>query len=369
MNRTVSLVVCLAAVVTAAWPQTIGTITVIRGTVTIQRNGRDVPSRDLDLGMGIENLDLVRTARNSLIEIALDPRTGFNGRLTIRENTTAQVELSRLRSGPRGQIELLAGSVGLSVNRLAQGATVNVRTQAASMGVRGTAFDVTTAPEGSVLVTTSEGRVACEDPEGNTVFSEPGAAVEAGEEQGSLRVLPVAVSSLEQFRRDWIAQKIEAFRPNAPRAARQFAQLYQRQLREFDQAYARLDAQGPILQKWAREHQQGQIGARQEVIREKRAVIGPLLSLRRILFLFERYYYRLLEIREYLDNVSLNTAIGGGQTLRSFFAQMDGDAPRLRQRMGQIRFVAKLYALRNDGEVPGADFGEGGEDADDDFFE
>lgn len=351
------------------WSQQIGTIATLRGSVSIQRNGRAVEARELDLGSPIENQDLIRTTRGAVLEIAMDARTGFNGRLTIRENTTVQVELSRIRNNSRGQIELITGSVGLSVNRLAGGSTVNVRTQAANMGVRGTAFDVTTEPGGSVLVSTTEGKVTCEDPEGNTVYSEPGAAVEAGDEEGSMRVIPVAVTSLEQFRREWSAQKIEAFRSNAPRAARQFATQYQRLLREFNQAYTRLEAQNAIIEKWIGEHRQGQLGGRQESLREKRAIIGPLMNLRRTLFLFERIYYRLLEARDYLDNASLGTAIGGGQTLRSFFTQLDRDAPMLGQKMARIRFVAKLYALRNDGELPIPGFGEGDDEDSNSFFE
>ncbi len=369
MNKKWVIFSLLASLGLELWSQQIGSIAVLRGTVRIQRNGRDVAARELDLGAAIENQDLIRTSRGSVLEIAMDPRTGFNGRLTIRENTTVQVELSKIRNNSRGQIELITGSVGMSVNRLASGSTVNVRTQSANMGVRGTAFDVTTEPGGSVLVSTTEGRVACEDPEGNTVYSEPGSVVEAGEEKGSMRVIPVALSSLEQFRREWTAQKIESFRPNAARAARQFANQYQRLLREFNQAYSRLEAQNAIIQKWSNEHRQGQTGGRQEAIREKRAIIGPLMNLRRTLFLFERIYYRLLEIREYLDNSALNTSLGAGQTLRSFFAQVDRDAPVLSQKMGQIRFVAKLYALRNDGELPIPGFGEDDSEDSDSFFE
>jgi len=365
MKKTV--IFCLIILSFQLGAQQVGTIAVLRGNVSVQRNGRDLGARELDLGTTIENLDFIKTSRNSILEIAMDPRSGFNGRLIIRENTTIQLELSRLRTNQRGNIELIAGSVGVSVNRLAGGSSLNVRTQTANMGVRGTTFDVSTAPEGSILVTTSEGRVACENEQGDVVYSEPGSAVESGE--GTLRVIPVAVSSLEQFRREWNAQKIEAFRPNAPRAARQFVQQYQRLLREFNQGYSRLESQNAIIDKWINEHRQGQTGARQESLREKRAIIGPLMNLRRNLFLFERIYYRLVEIRDYLDNAALNSSLGSGQTLRSFYAQLDNEGPGLRQKMGRIRFVAKLYALRNDGELPIPGFGEdeGGES--DNFFD
>lgn len=342
--------------------QVIGTVSAVRGNVVIQRNGQNLASGP-DLGMPIENLDWVRTARGAALEINLDARTGLSGRLLIRENSVVQLELSRMRSGQRGTIELLSGSLAVGINRLPAGSSFQVRTQTANMGVRGTEFDVTVGPAGEALLTTSRGQVACEDLAGNLVHSEPGTVVEALADDSPLRTIPVSVSALEQFRREWIAQRIEAFRSQASRAVRQFAQQYQRLRREFDQAYQRLEAQNAVINKWIREHQRGETGGRQESLREKRAIIGPLMSLRRTLFLLERIHFRLFEVREYLDAGALNASLGGGQTVASFYRQFEQDAGTFESRLGRVRFVAKLYALRNDGELPIPGFDE------QDFFE
>ncbi len=358
--------------VSFAWSQSIGVITGLRGNVTLQRNGETISSNDLDIGMEVENLDFVRTARGSTIEFTLDPASGIGGKLIVAENSACQIEISKMRTGRRGNIELLAGSVALSVNRLTGGSGLDVRTQSASMGVRGTEFKVETGPAGEVLVSTSEGKVACTDPEGNIVNSEPGTVVEApGEEGGRLRAIPVSISTLEQFRREWTAEKVSAFRSNSARAVRNFAQRYNQLSSQFERGFASLEAQATIIEKWSGESRRGAVGTRTDIIREKRAIIGALMNLRRVLFFFERIYFRLNEIRDYMDNAALASEIRRGQTVRQFYEQLDREAPQLMRKMARVRFVAKMYAQRNEGELPMGGFGEeeGGEGEADSFFE
>jgi hypothetical protein len=216
------------------------------------------------------------------------------------------------------------------------------------MGVRGTVFDVAVAPAGEVLVTCESGRVYCKDESGAELFAEPGSAVvkTPGE---IFRNIPVAVSDLEAFRRSWYTGRIDAFKANAVPAIRNYADRYLDLKRQFDDAYRGLLVKRDTLDKWFREDARNAMGGQTEIMREKKELVGPLLNLRRVSFLFERVYFRLLELEEYHRQGFGTGALGNGMTAEQFFRRLRNEGPDLQERMNLARYSMKLYAKRNGG--------------------
>lgn len=338
----------LAAPVTA---QEIGEVAYLEGEPEVVRNGETL-TWEVDFGFPIENFDQVSSGDYGLVEVVFDPQTGIDGTVTVQPNSSFYFEVTELAGGgTSGVVEMLSGTVNMRVNRLAGSSQVNVRTQSAVMGVRGTDFDVTVAGAGDLLVTAKEGRVECRDDSGSSLFAEPGQVVEQTAD-GRFRTIPVAVSDLEEFRQEWFTDRIEVFRGQALRAIRNYANRYEELIVQFAEAYNNLLSEREILRKWISEDEEGVIGGTQEVMREKRAVVRHMGDIRRVLFIFERIYYRLLELQEYHEEGYGRGQIGGGMSTTAFFSQFESDRPALEERMATVRYIFKLYTKRNDGQMP-----------------
>lgn len=339
---TVLLVMTLAA---ALFADQVGEISYLADRASITRNGKDLRA---DFGSPVENYDSIRTADKGLVEIAIFPETGIDGTIRVKPNSTLFLEITSLRSEQKGSVELLSGSVAVAVKKLSGKSKFEIRGQGVVMGVRGTSFEVTTSPAGDILVTCETGRVVCEDESGRSLFAEPGSVVERTAE-GDFRNIPVRVSSLEEFRRNWNAEKIEALKSNANRAVRDYAARYMDLKRQFDEAYRGLLMKRDVLDKWFREEARGTTGSTIEVMREKTALMEPLMALRRVSFLFERVYYRLLELEGYHREGHGRGPLGNGMTSDQFFRRMQNEAQDLQERTNIVRYAMKLYAKRNDG--------------------
>lgn len=333
----------------------IGTITYMVGEASVGRN-TTVLTREVRTGFEIQNMDLVNVARNGTVEIQLNANTGYSSRITIRGGSTLYFDLTSLQRSQNGNIELLQGSVALQVNRMPRGAQMNVRTGTASMGVRGTVFDVNIAAGGDILLSTEEGLVACTTQRGETFFSEPGKVVQAL--SGDWAEIPIAVSALGQFRSNWVQERVSALKANYPRAIENFAGRYAQLRLDFADAYNKLMSNRALIQKWIQEDQQNRIGSTIEILREKRQIIGALLDVRRVLVQWERVYFRVLELQEYFDSGETGDGVlSSGQTYSQFFRQLNGEKASLATRMQEIRYIIKLYALRNNGSTPLDAFG------------
>lgn len=332
-------------VLLSSYSEEVGEVTYLQQGATLVRDTKTLP---LDFSSPIENYDLVRTNLSGMVEIQFHEETGIEGSLLIKPSSSLYIDLSLLSDGGKARIELLSGTVTQKAIKLAGKSSLEVRAGNVSMGVRGTTFEVATAPDGSILVSCEEGQVRCEADDGTSLFAEPGSAVESTPERG-FRNIPVMFQDLETFRRNWRAERIEAFRSNAHRALRNFANRYIELKGKFDEAYKALMARYEVLDKWFREDRTGRIGPMSEVLREKRSLIGPLLNLRKSSFLFEKVYYRLVELREYYKQGMIRGDLGNGMTAEQFFRRFDNEAVDLEEKMNVFRHTLKLFAKRNDG--------------------
>jgi hypothetical protein len=315
------------------------------------------PLEAVDIGLALENFDLVRTGADGMAELALGGAGVPAMSIQIAPRSQFAVEIARLGSRQQTAVSLIAGTIAVKCAKLTAGHEVKVRTESTVMGVRGTRFTVTAAASGDVLVTCDEGEIACTDEDGSLTTAAPGTAVEkrAGVR---LRAIAVAVASLEGYRREWLAGRIAALKADALATTIPLAKLHIALSRQFADDFTILMQAQKTIDKWADEDRKGRTGGIFELARERREVIGALLRLRRTLARLERVHARLLEMKEYHDEGYGRGEIEPGLSADQFFQRLSGERRDLEQKMARVRYVAKLYALRSGGRVPTGAFDE-----------
>jgi len=346
-----ALVMVVLAVLPAAAQAGIGAIAYMEEGVEIDRNRGTIPAWDVFIGMGVENYDLMRTDDTGYAEVELDSPRSAPSIVKISPNTSFYFEMNKIGRDDTTTIGLITGSLSVKVAKLSGRQSVEVATESALMGVRGTDFEVTLSPGGDILVTAEEGRVSCIDDSGQELFAESGSVVE--KRPGELfREVPVSVSDLATFRREWYADRLEVFKANALRAIKFYALRYIRLKARFDSVYGDLQDNRQILGKWYEEDRRGQIGGSMESMREKKELIGKLLALRKILYLFERVYFRLVELEGYYREGYGRGQIEPGLSSAAFFNRFNREKRELGEKMAELRYITKLYAKRNNGNFP-----------------
>jgi hypothetical protein len=355
MKKTFLLVMSLLA--SALWAidlPKVGTIDYIEGGVSISRSGKTIAFPNID--DPILSGDLIKTVSDGLVIIALDRNTGMKGTITVRPRSSLYLKLDSYRGESRTTIDVLTGSIGSKVSKLMGSPSMNVSTSGTVMGVRGTEFDVAVSVIEAVLVACMEGKVACSD-EGGEVAVPAGKVVEKrpGER---FAFIPVAVSSLRDFRQRWIAEEIEAFKADAPRAMADYAERYTKLKEAFDEAYEPFQ-KSPVLLKWLDEDKRGLRPNPMDpaVMREKKEMVAYLLQLRKVLFLFERTYYRVDELSDILSGGPYErTEIKKGLAIGDFLRRVKDERDQLARQVARIRYAELLYAQRDpDGEYFGSE--------------
>lgn len=346
----------------------IGYIDSIEGDVEITRDGEVYDSYDLEQGDDIENYDFVRTSSNGVIIIVIDSAQCPETIITVEPDTTFNIEINKFKTKDQTTLSLITGGFALKVEGLTKDQDFNVETEGVVMGVRGTSFGVGSSPGGEILITCEEGEVECINEDGKSLRAIPGHAVE--QHPGELfRQIPVKISDIKKFRQEWIAERIEAFKPNALRAIKFYGTLYMKHLHTFNRLYEDLMKKDDIIKKWMKEKKEGKIGSRLEIIKEKRQMVGVLFGIRRTLFIFERVYFRLLELRTYYKKGYGHGDLKEGLSVKEFFTEFDKTSAELHKKVAKVRFIMKLYTRRNDGSFPTDMADETGSDffMDDDF--
>ncbi len=356
-----ALAVLATTQVFALSAQAFGSIDYVEGSAIIVRSGKSLG--EANIGDDVLPDDMIKTASDGLVVIALDKSTGMRGTLTIKAKSVAYIRLSPDSTGAKSSIDLIAGQIGSKLSKIAGNPTLQVQTSSVIMGVRGTEFGIASSVNGSILVVCTEGSVACTDG-GDPVAVDAGKAVEkkAGER---LRFLPVSISSVDQFERAWLTEEIEAFRSNALKALADYERRYIDQLARFQSAFEPLQ-RSEVLSKWIREDAAGLVPSSNDpnTLKEKKAISGDIMATRKVLFIFERLYYRI----DQLDHVVMGTTlermeIRAGYTAGDFIRRIRTDGPGLEKRVFLFRYAEKLYELRNAGGAGLPGMGSG-----DDFF-
>ncbi len=365
------------------------------GKGTLTHNGKVVK---LDLGMKIYNNDLIKTQDKSKVEIKPMKNTGFAGTINVAANTAFYFKLADVKGQPSTTLDLMAGQVGMKVAKLTGSPSAQVKTDSAVCGVRGTEFSVIAPSSGNVLVTCDEGEVGLLGMDGDEAAVGPNAKDgQAAERRAGDRFksLPVTVSSLEQFRDNWYAEEMGVLLSNPSKSINQFAGFYLKKKPAFEAAYAQL-AKSAAFAKWKKEDATPgfRVLARDpNTLKELKEVDGPLTAIRKELVMFERYAYRLEEIKVALENTSYADFIiadskkvpllddkGTPMSAKAFFAIYDRDKEDLARKVGEFRYALALHALRNpsggtgrpgsasEDASTGEFFGDAKDSGGDDFF-
>ncbi|HUW40993.1 MAG TPA: FecR family protein [Rectinemataceae bacterium] len=351
----------LAASALAAWALQsveLGRIDYVEGTVTISRVGRIISNPNID--DPLLSGDLIRTGGDGQVVIAMDKATGMRGTITVDPRSTLYLKLDFMKGQSRTTVDFLTGSMRSKVTKIAGEPRVNVVTDSATMGVRGTEYGVAVSVNDDVLVTCTRGEVAVTDgtnevpvPAGHGVVKKP--------DQG-FEEIPVAISSVKDFTQLWMTEEIDAFKADAPRALADYAERYRNLEAQFAEAYKPFQ-ESPTPRKWAEEDQSGaKIDPMSpEVLREKKEMAGYLFSIRKVLFIFERVYYRVDQISAIVAGTDAEKAlVAPGLTAGAFIASVKADRDKLAAEVARYRYIASLFAERDAG---GGFFGN-----QDDFF-
>jgi hypothetical protein len=363
MKRT-GIVVLLAASALAAWalasPQ-VGSIDYVEGSVSIGRSGKTIAAPNI--GDAVLSGDLIKTSSDGLLVVAMGKTSGMSGTVTVRARSAIYMNLAMVKEQPQTKIELITGSIGSKVAKLAgAGGTMSVASSSAVMAVRGTEFEIYVSinmndddPDGggqAVLVTCTEGKVAISD--GGKEFEAPAGKVVEKRPGKALRYVPVAVSSIKEYGRRWVTDEIAAFKSDAIRALASYAKRYENLSAKFAAAYAKFKA-SPIPKKWADEDKKGAAVRSLDpaTLREKKDMAGILLEMRKILFMFERIYYRADEISDAIKGTPLEKKeIRKGLTAGEFLRKVEADRAELEDEVARYRYIVALYAARSpEGDV------------------
>ncbi|NOY09291.1 MAG: FecR domain-containing protein [Spirochaetes bacterium] len=346
-----TVLIVLSAILPVSAQDAIGEITYTEGGVELLRNGEIYSGNDVFIGRQIENLDLINTESDGELEAEITSSSNSGAVIKIAPNTSFTFEINKIGSVNKTSIGIITGTISLKVKKLTGKNEFEVRTDSTVLGVRGTSFTVTAPPTGEILITCREGRVLITDNTGKKLMAEPGTAVE--NRPGEIfRSIPVAVSSLSAFRRDWYAERIEVFKKNALKALRAYHTLYIKYHREFNIEYTSLLKEHMVLNKWFKEDKEGKIGSKIALMREKKRIIGHLFRMRRVLFMFERIYFRILELKTYYDEGYGRGMLGPGISAAGFYRKFNSERKELEKKMAMVRYVVKLYAKRNRGSLP-----------------
>jgi len=351
MKRTLSVMLLATVIPFAFAGKVIGQITFLTGKVTLVRNGEPLPMAQLKIGTPIEDFDLIRTGPNGKLDLIIRTPQNQQIQLAIQSNTVFSIETNKLTANTsRTTFEMMSGTLSCKVDKLA-GNEVQVKTKSAAMGVKGTNFKVSTVASDDILVTCDEGRVLCRDEEGKEYYAEPGFAVESLSEEQQFQQIKITDGDLETFRLKWVSQRLNVFKANAARVLFQFSSLFQKYYNELVTIYNELKKKRGIFDKWMDEDRHGEIAPLADLIKEKRAVAGLLLRAKGKLYMFDRIYFRILEIESYY-----NEGIGR-ETYRSFspqkfFADLATKKFQIENMIYVIRYLFKLFAIRNEGYFP-----------------
>jgi hypothetical protein len=337
----------------------IGAIDYAEGAVSISRSGKIISAPNI--GDQILSGDFIKTQGDGMLIIAMDQNTGMNGKITVRPRSSLYINLDAVKGEPRTQIQILTGAIGSKVSKITGSPTVTVTSSSAVMAVRGTEYEVAVSinaddananSQQALLVTCLESKVAVNDGMGEVEVS-AGKVLEKRPGE-SFHFLPVAISSVRGFSQKWITDEIAAFRADAPRAIADYAKRYADLSAKFAAAYDPFQ-KSPTAKKWAEEDRAGaKIDPLNPVVmREKKELAGYLFNIKKVLFIFERVYYRVDEISDVIAGTADETReIRPGQTAGDFIRSVKAERGMLAAQVARYRYIEELFRQRDpDGEA------------------
>jgi hypothetical protein len=353
----VFLAMCVAVVAARSYEargdsvDPIGTMIYLVGEVGVHRDGSFLDEALIDIGLEIEDYDLVETGDTGQAQIDLVTPATRSMTVTIDENTAFYFDIVKLGGTRQTSVEMLSGSIALKVRKVSGDSAVFVRTPSIVMGVRGTEFTVTAAPDGSYLVTCSEGEVVCRDNSGAERVALAGRVVEKTDDD--FRSLAVPVTELERYATDWAVERERIFRTGASVFIRSFARQYRTFEPRFVDALNALLAQREVFEIWRQADRSGVEIPQGELLTQRAQVTPAVIAVRSALPVFEQLFYRLKVLQRYHEQGIGRTTIDRGYTSTAFFESFSRNSRNIEQGLAVVRYYLKLYARMSGYEDPG----------------
>jgi hypothetical protein len=324
-----------------------GEIVYLEGEVNLSRNGEFLPFHEVDMGTIIEEEDMIRTGPDGYAEVELSyPQEGTL--LKIQANTAFYFDNRSAGEKNTTSINLLSGTIGLKVSKLAKNQNMNVETQSAVMGIRGTDFDVNMAPTGEILITCEEGKVSCSTP-AMEVFSIPGQVCEQADGK-DFNARNVPVEELNSYKKNWWNARMEALVTIGPMAAEYYSGRYDRQLRLFDDAWLSLKREQKLFKEYADLLEKGGSVSRSKANIDKITLTAPIIKMRSVLPLMEEVFYTMLVLEEYQNKGAFT-----GST--DYFKNFSRGKDSMEEVIVLARYYMSIYEKITDMANP---FGTGG---------
>ena len=334
-------------------PRQIGEVVFSEGKVSVHRAGKSI--MPLDIGDVVYAYDVVMTGPGSLAQIDLGAGRPGGAFIRLSENTAFYFDSKELSAEQRRTVlQILSGSIAVKVERLA-GGSFSAASDTAVLGVRGTDFIVDTIPDGSLLVSCVEGAVSVQGPEGQSATAQPGRTVTG--RGTSLNAVPVGLPELARFRSGWRTDSFAEFANQAVSYSSAYAATLDGNRTAFDMALANLHSQEATLRIWRDAKATGRIPRFSEWLTEKKAVGNVLFDSLKSLFLLERPYYRLLELKALHESGTGVGILQDGRSTTEFFNQFDARYGSLADGMASVREALLLFAWASAGSPLGEFFG------------
>lgn len=326
----------------------VGEIAYLAGRVEVVRDGEPLEAKAVRAGLALENFDLLKTGSDGELEVRLASPSAPAATIRVLPRTQFSLEIGKVGSRQQTTLDLVAGSVSMKCAKLSGGQSVKVLTEGAALGVRGTGFTVSAPASGDLLVTCDEGEVELTADDGSTLVAAAGEAVERLP-GGPLVRREVVAAALEQYRLQWLERQNAAIAADPLKVVRFHANLFVARIRQFERQFARMKRWQATFDAWKDEHRSGAVGRLIAAAIERRKLEADLRTLRRTLFLLERTWTRLLELKDYCEERGISGCIGLLRTTKGLFARLERQRDLVEWRRARVRFWERLYQLRNDG--------------------
>ena len=327
------------------------------------RDGEYLNRKLIEIGLEIAEFDTVETESDGYIEIEMDaPSAGST--VKVRPDTSFYFEgTPRESSRFQTTFQLLRGSLGLKVGRLASGEDYRVQTDTAVMAVRGTEFNVDMATDRSVLISVPEGRVESKTETG-TVTAQPGTVAALDSSSSTLEAVAVDAEDIELYREYWSELRLEALKINAGLSVQQYARQWERQLPRLEAAMDELASHKRIFEKWYKiAAGELSVPSRGDAIRDKQALSRGMLELRASLPVAERTFETLKGLEDAVNQgfVQNRLPVGSYQNAAAFYRAFQSDKRNMSQMLSTARRMVRVYRII--GRVSG-DIGDSSSDLD-----
>ena len=113
-----------------------GTIVYLEGDVDVYRDGEIIDRSIVDIGFPVEIYDIIETKSDSMAEISMTDRYGGDSRIIVKPGTVFAVEYTEKAGSRQNLLQMMKGSIGARIKRLAGTEGFMLKTGSAVMGVR-----------------------------------------------------------------------------------------------------------------------------------------------------------------------------------------------------------------------------------------